>query len=131
MRALPTMNGPLVWHSTSVESRILTGSALSGPAQGSVWALRHSGIWAGQAGAFSVGRYHSEKEVLLAVAARPGSGHPAYQVGAYFAPDGQGLGQDLTVSGRGGRRVTPRSGKRAAQALTLETWTPDQEPTSR
>jgi hypothetical protein len=47
------MNGPLVWHSTSVESRILTGSALSGPAQGSVWALRHSGIWAGQAGAFS------------------------------------------------------------------------------
>ena len=42
----------LVWHSTSVESRILTGSALSGPAQGSVWALRHSGIWAGQAGPF-------------------------------------------------------------------------------
>jgi hypothetical protein len=57
------MSGPLAWHGTSVESRILTGSALSGPAQGSVWALRHSGVWAGQAGAFSIGRYHSEKEV--------------------------------------------------------------------
>jgi hypothetical protein len=45
------MNAPHVWHSTSVESRILAGSALSGPAEGSVWALRHSGIWAGQAGA--------------------------------------------------------------------------------
>ena len=56
------MNGPLVWHSTSVKSRILTGSALSGPAQGSVWALRHSGIWAGQAGASCVGRYHREKD---------------------------------------------------------------------
>jgi hypothetical protein len=36
-----------------------------------------------------------------------------------------------SVSVRGGRRVTPMSGKRAAQALTVGAWIPDQESTSR